>query len=87
MNIDISGIEDVLSRLKKKDPALFKSVQKKINQLAQLDYEAVMHFKNLRGDLSSYKRVHVGHFVLFFKAEKDVIIFDRLKHHDDAYER
>ncbi|RCV63653.1 hypothetical protein C5S53_13005 [Methanophagales archaeon] len=35
--------------------------------------------------MSDYKRVHIGNFVLFFKIEKEVLIFDRLVHHDKAY--
>lgn len=85
MNIDTSRIEDTLRKLKQKDPALFRAVQRKINQIALLDNFSINHFKNLRGNLSSYKRVHVGSFVLMFKVEKDTIIFDRFVHHDDAY--
>ena len=85
MNIDISGIENLLEKLKRKDLALFRSVQRKINQIARLDEAAVRHFKNLRGDLSDYKRVHVGSFVLMFKVEGGTVIFASLVHHDDAY--
>ncbi len=81
MNIDTSSISKVMGKLKLKDPVLFTAVQKKINQIAQLDKAAVMHFKNL----SNYKRVHVKSFVLIFKIEGDTIIFDKLRHHDEAY--
>ena len=85
MNIDISLIEEVLQKLKRKDPALFRTVQKKINQIASLDKASIQHFKNLRGNLKDYKRVHVGSFVLMFKVVEDTIIFARFMHHDDAY--
>ncbi len=85
MNIDITGIQDTLKKLKRKNPALFRAVQRKINQISRLDKAAVNHFKNLRGNLGDYKRVHVGSFVLMFKIEGDTIIFDRLRHHDEAY--
>ena len=85
MNIDTTGLQDTLAKLKRKDLALFRAVQKKINQLARLDESAINHFKNLRGNLRDYKRVHVGSFVLIFKVEKDTIIFDRFMHHDEAY--
>lgn len=86
MNVDISDqLKGTLRRLKKKNPALFRQVQKKINQIASLDETTIHHFKNLRGDLSKYKRVKVGSFVLFFRLEGDIIIFDRLIHHDKAY--
>ncbi len=85
MNIDCSRLQRTLSRLKKKDPALFRQVQKKINQIASLSPREIEHFKNLRYGMSDYKRVKVGSFVLFFKLEGDIIIFDRLVHHDKAY--
>ncbi|MBA3064784.1 addiction module toxin RelE [Candidatus Woesearchaeota archaeon] len=85
MNIDTSRIEKLLRKLKQKDPALFRAVQRKINQIAQLDRETINHFKNLRGNMSNYKRVHIGSFVLMFKVENDTIIFDKLRHHDEAY--
>jgi mRNA-degrading endonuclease RelE of RelBE toxin-antitoxin system len=85
MSIDVSGLEKSLRKLKHSDPALFQAVQRKISQIARLDRTALKHFKNLRGDLSDHKRVHVGGFVLFFKLEGDTIIFDRLVSHDQAY--
>jgi YafQ family addiction module toxin component len=85
MNINTTLIDDILIKLKRKDPALFNAVQKKINQIAQLDKTLIQHFKNLRGNLKDYKRVHVGSFVLMFKVEEDTIIFARFLHHDDAY--
>lgn len=84
-SVDTSGIQDVLRKLKSKDIVLFRAVQKKINQISSLDEDAINHFKNLRGNLSGYKRVHVGSFVLMFKVEKGTIIFDRFVHHDEAY--
>jgi len=85
MRIDTSEIEKLLRKLKQKDPALFEAVQRKINQIAQLDRKTINHFKNLRGNMSNYKRVHIGSFVLMFKVENDIIIFGKLRHHDEAY--
>ncbi len=85
MNINTSKIQKVLMRLHKKDPAMFKAVQKKINQISKLNAHALNHFKNLKGPLKEYKRVHVGSYILMFKLEGDIIIFDRLLHHDEAY--
>ena len=86
MNINTSGIKEVLRKIRKKDPVLFRAIQKKIDQIAELSRADIEHFKNLRGDLSSYKRVHVGkHFILMFKVEEYVLIFDRFDHHDGAY--
>lgn len=87
MRIDTSNISDVLGKLKKKDPVLFSAVQKKIKQIASLSQAEIQHFKNLKYDSSEYKRVQIGSFVLFFRLEGDNIIFERFKHHDDAYRR
>ncbi|MFH1587943.1 MAG: addiction module toxin RelE [Candidatus Diapherotrites archaeon] len=85
MKIDVSALEPVFKKLKKRDFALFNALQKKINQIAELDRDSINHFKNLRKPLNDYKRVHVGSFVLMFKVEGEVIIFDRFEHHDNAY--
>ena len=74
-----------LDKLGHKDKALAVAVGKKITQIISCDESEINHFKNLRGDLSDHKRVHVGSFVLFFRIEGDVIIFDRFEHHDNAY--
>lgn len=74
-----------LDKLAKKDRALAIAVRKKIDQIINCDETSILHFKNLRGDMSEYKRVKVGSFVLFFKLEGDTIAFDRLVHHDEAY--
>jgi mRNA-degrading endonuclease RelE of RelBE toxin-antitoxin system len=37
--------------------------------------------------MSDYKLVHIGSFVLFFKHEKNVIVFDRFVHHGKAYKK
>jgi len=86
MKISISDeLKQTMTKLKKKDIALFRRIQKKINQISDCDETTIRHFKNLRRGMSDYKRVHVGSFVLFFKVEKDVIIFDRFVHHGKAY--
>ncbi len=80
----------VLEKAAKKNPELAKAVFKKIGQITQLNDEATIdHFKNLRHDLSDYKRVHAGNFVLMFKVyrKKRFILFDMLEHHNDAYKR
>ena len=87
MKIDTSKISKALGKIKKKDPVLFSAVQKKIKQIASYDGISIQHFKNLRHDSSEYKRVQVGCFVLFFRLEGNKIIFERFKHHDDAYRR
>ena len=86
MKISISDeLKQMMTKLKKSDIALFKRVQKKIDQISNCDKTTIHHFKNLRSGMSNYKRVHIGHFVLLFKIEKEVVIFDRFVHHKEAY--
>ena len=85
MNIDTTLIDNILIKLRKKDLVLFRALQKKICQIAQLDIASIQHFKNLKGNLKDYKRVHVGSFVLIFKVERETIIFSKFVHHDEAY--
>lgn len=85
MMIDASKIEDVLRKLKRRDPALFAAVQKKILQIAEMGVVSVLHFKNLRGSMSHLKMVHVGSFVLTFQIKGDTVVFEDFTHHDEAY--
>jgi len=103
MRTDTSKISRILAKLKKNDPVLFRRVQKKIKQIASLPPAEIEHFKNLRqmtflrnvisfdirskDDMSKYKRIRVGSFVLVFTVEGDVIEFKRFRHHDRAYRR
>jgi mRNA-degrading endonuclease RelE of RelBE toxin-antitoxin system len=87
MKVDVSRISRVLRKLKRKDPALFAALQKKIRQIASYDGAAIQHLKNLRYDCSDFKRAQIGSFVLFFRIEGETIIFECFKHHDHAYRR
>jgi len=74
-----------LSRIAKKDRALYEQVIKKVEEICSSG--DVDHYKNLRYSLKELKRVHIGHFVLVFeylKAE-DKIIFTDFGHHDKIY--
>lgn len=65
-----------------------KNIGKKIKQIIASDTQTIAHYKNLRNELSDYKRGHVAKsFVLMFKVFKkeNFILFDKIKHHDDAY--
>jgi len=64
MRINVSEIEGVLKKFKKKDPLLFRAARKKILQISQLKKGEIDYFKNLRVPLNQYKRVHIGSFVL-----------------------
>jgi len=85
VKIDIGLIEDVIEKLRRRDPVLYKALIAKIVQIAALEPVAFKHFKNLRGNLKDYKRVHVGSFVLLFKIEGNTVVFGQFKHHDDSY--
>ena len=74
-----------LGKLVKKDRILALSIRKKIIQIIKSSRIFLDHLKNLKGDLSHLKRIHVGSFVLIFKVEDDIIIFDKFRHHDKAY--
>lgn len=87
MNVDISGIENILRKLSKKDFTLFRSLVRKINQIGCMDACSIEHFKNLRHGLSHLKRVQVGSFVLVFRIREDIVIFEDFDHHDRIYKK
>lgn len=87
MNIDTSKIEQTIRKLSKKDPVLFQALTNKIWQISNLDETGIKHLKNLKGELSHLKRVHVGSFVLTFQIKGENIIFENFVHHDWAYNR
>jgi YafQ family addiction module toxin component len=88
-SFDISDeLKEVLAKLSRKDPVRAAIIYKKIEQIISCNEKAIDHFKNLRHDLSGYKRVHIDKsFVLLFRViiSKKHIIFIRLRHHDDVY--
>jgi len=78
----------VIKRLQKKDKSRLVILNSKIKQIANNDLNSIDRYKNLKYGLSDYKRVHIDKsFVLIFKInkEKNHILFDKLKHHDDIY--
>lgn len=81
------NLDRILERLFKKDKATYEQVMKKINEI--ITSPDVEHYKNLRYDLSEYKRVHIGHFVLVFKFNKteNLIEFSDYDHHDVIYKK
>ncbi len=86
---DISDeLKIILLKLSKKDPIRTTIIYKKIQQIISCDKKSINHYKNLRYDLSEYKRAHIDNsFILLFKVtiSKNHILFDKLKHHDEAY--
>ena len=76
-------LDKQLRKLKKKDPVMFKRVEKKVLEIAENPepYKTLLH---LHG---KYKRVHLDPYVLLFTVEGDVIEFLAIEHHDKAYDR
>lgn len=83
-----NSLKLILKRLYKKNKTRYNIVKKKINEIVLHDLSTIDHYKNLRNDLSDYKRVHIDKsFVLLFRVYKKekFILFDSLKHYDDVY--
>lgn len=76
-------LEKSLRKLAKKDKQLYKSVMKKILQIA----ESPATGKPLTNVLKGKKRVHIGHFVLIFSVDdkEKKVTFLEFEHHDNAY--
>jgi mRNA-degrading endonuclease RelE of RelBE toxin-antitoxin system len=84
------NLKDTIKKLHAKDKQLFLELQKKMNQIIDCDKDTIKHYKNIRYDLSDYKRVHIGKsFVLAFSVDvpHNTIVFEKLEHHDKAYKR
>jgi len=82
-------LKETLEKISKKHKPLYEATLKKMEEIISRDNQTIDYYKNLRNDLSNYKRVHVlKHYVLFFKVykEKNLIYFQKLRHHDEAYE-
>lgn len=80
----------LIPRLSKRNKQLVVQLNNKIDEIVACDEFSIDHYKNLRHDLSGYKRVHVGgSFVLFFRVFKKekFVLFEKLVHHDEAYRR
>lgn len=76
-------LDKILSKLSKKDIVQFEKILKKIDEIINLDNTD--HYKNLRSPLQDYKGIHIGHFVLLFKLEGDMILFRYYDHHGKVY--
>lgn len=82
------NLKIVLAKLSTKNKILAEAANKKIKQICSCDEELINHYKNLRYNLSDYKRAHVDKsFVLLFKVdfEKKLVLFTKLEHHDKVY--
>lgn len=73
-----------LSKLSRKDRKKYDLILKKIEEICSGD---IGHYKNLRYGLKEFKRVHIGHHVLVFKYDRDIVIFTDFDHHDNIYSK
>ena len=62
-------------------------MKKKILQITSCDTRSIERFKNLKGSLKIYKRVHIGSFVLIFRIVDNSVIFEKFDHHDRIYKK
>ena len=82
-------LRETLEKIRKKHKSLYEATLKKMDEIISRDIKTIDFYKNLRNNLSDSKRVHVlKHYVLFFKVykENNLIYFQKLRHHDEAYE-
>lgn len=73
-----------LTKLRKKDPAHFDNVDKKMRWILA---NPKKRFKDLHYSMKRIKRIHIGHFVLVFIIDHDnkIISFEDYDHHDKIY--
>ena len=77
-----------IKKLVKKDKKKTEIINKKIREIINNDSETIRRYKNLKHDLSGFKRVHIDkHFVLVFKVDikNNFILFADFDHHDNVY--
>ena len=80
-------LEEILFKLSKKDSLTHERVMKKIKEIIN-SYD-IESYKNLKYGMKDYKRIHVGHFVLIFRFDKEnnLVVFEDFDHHDKIYEK
>jgi len=79
-----------IRKIAKKDKKKAEIIGKKIKEVVNSDPISIEHYKNLRYDLSEFKRVHIEkHFVLTFKVniKDNFILFADFDHHDNIYKK
>ena len=84
------GLKRIIETLKKRDPQRTEILYKKIKQIINSDETTIEHYKNLKGNQSDRKRVHIDKsFVLTFKFDKSkkFVLFLDFDHHDNIYKK
>ena len=81
------SLQKKLAKLAKRDKILYEAIIKKILGVKQT--QDVVRYKNLRYDMKSSKRIHLGSFVLVFSYQEsnDLISFEDFDHHDNIYKK
>jgi len=88
-NFDLTDeLKLIIRKLVKKDKKKVEIINKKIKEIINSNKDSINHYKNLRHDLSDYKRVHIDRsFILVFKVDlfNNFILFVDFDHHDKVY--
>lgn len=77
-----------IKKLVKKDWERVRMINRKIREIINNDSETIKRYKNLKNNLSDFKRVHIDNsFVLTFKVDvaNNFILFVDFDHHDNIY--
>jgi len=79
------NLQEILKKLSKKNKNLYEQILGKMNEI--VNSYAIEHYKNLRYNLKELKRVHIGHFVLVFRFNRqtNTLYFEDFDHHDKIY--
>ena len=83
-------LKRIIQKLVKKDKQRAGIIYAKVKEIVNSDENTIEHYKNLRYDLSSQKRVHIDKsFVLTFSFDKKkkFLLFLDFDHHDNIYKR
>ena len=78
------SVDDLFSKLAKRDPARLRGVERKIEQILADPH----HFKPLRAPLQHLRRVHLARsYVLVYSIDEKnrLVIIEDYAHHDEVY--
>ena len=79
----VESVDKIFKKLKKKDPAQFEALSKKMNEILKNPQQ----FKPLKSPMQHMRRVHLGSFVLVYDVDeaRKVVTIRRYEHHDNVY--
>jgi YafQ family addiction module toxin component len=73
----------ILEKMAKKDKSGLRKVEDQVYKIISNPFAG----KPLRNVMKSYRRVHIGPFVLVYKIENQEITFADYDHHDHIYKK